>query len=149
MQNPAETMRKLRRLAHGNTNEAESETARQALAALIARYPNEASLLETPIEVDVPHTLKGDNDFELDLFVTISEFLTVTFGERLRNSRQRAGFTLTKLGALCDPRLSRASVCALEAGRQQPSSLQAQQLADALNVSRCWLAWGKKCDEAA
>jgi len=53
---------------------------------------------------------------------------------RVRSARQRAGLTLTKLGELCDPRLSRASVCALEAGRQQPSSLQAQQLADALNV---------------
>lgn len=74
---------------------------------------------------------------------------TATFGGRLRSSRQRAGLTLTKLGELCDPRLSRASVCALEAGRQQPSSLQAQQLADALNVSRCWLAWGEKCNEAA
>lgn len=30
--------------------------------------------------------------------------------------------TLTKLGEQCDPRLSRASICALEAGRQQPSA---------------------------
>lgn len=75
MQNPAETMRKLRRLAEGSTNEAEAAMARQALAALVKQYPDEAALLEEPITVDVPFTLKGDGDFELDLFVTASEFL--------------------------------------------------------------------------
>lgn len=89
MQNPAETMRKLRRLAQGSTNEAESETARQALAALMTRYPSEASLLETPIEVDVPYTLKGDSDFELDLFVTISEYLGCSVVRKVGSRRTK------------------------------------------------------------
>lgn len=71
------------------------------------------------------------------------------FCARLRDARRLAKLTQTALGAGCRPPLSKMTISALESSKQAPSALQAQQLADALKVSRCWLAWGDKCNDAA
>ena len=62
---------------------------------------------------------------------------------RLRAARQDKCLTLAKLGAALDPARSRSIVCEWEKGRCEPSLATVEQLAAVLNVSPCWLAWGR------
>lgn len=72
----------------------------------------------------------------------------MSFGDRLKQTRERAGLSQAQLGALCEPPMHRQTVYQLEAGSQQPTLLKLAELADALNVSRCWLGYGTECRSA-
>jgi transcriptional regulator with XRE-family HTH domain len=61
---------------------------------------------------------------------------------RLRSVRQALRLTLAGLGAELDPPRSRSIVCEWEKGRCEPSLDTVAQLAQVLNVSPCWLAFG-------
>ena len=61
---------------------------------------------------------------------------------RLRAARQTERLTLAKLGAALDPPHGRTAVCEWEQGRCEPSLATIEQLAAALGVEPCWLAFG-------
>ncbi len=69
----------------------------------------------------------------------------MSFGDRLRKTRKHAKLSQADLGAQCNPPLHRQTVYQLEAGSQQPSLEKLASLAEALGVSRCWLAYGIDC----
>ena len=63
---------------------------------------------------------------------------------RLRAARQDKCLTLAKLGAALDPARGRGIVCEWEKGRCEPSLSTIAQIAAALGVTPCWLAFGCK-----
>lgn len=62
-------------------------------------------------------------------------------GERLVLARSARGLSRNALGKLAD--LSHTAVGNIEEGRSLPSIANAEQLAGALEVSPCWLAYGE------
>ena len=69
--------------------------------------------------------------------------------DRLRAARQDKRMTLAKLGAALSPPRGRGIVCEWEKGRCEPSLATVEQLAQVLDVSPCWLAFGDgKCNTA-
>ena len=66
--------------------------------------------------------------------------------DRLRAARQSERLTLAKLGASLDPPRGRTAVCEWEQGRCEPSLATVEQLAAALGVTPCWLAFGCEVD---
>ena len=67
--------------------------------------------------------------------------------DRLRAARQSERLTLAKLGASLDPPRGRTAVCEWEQGRCEPSLATVEQLATALGVTPCWLAFGEGAHE--
>lgn len=72
----------------------------------------------------------------------------MSFSTRMRACRKHAKLSQADLGAQCNPPLHRQTVYQLEAGSQKPSLEKLASLADALGVSRCWLAYGIDCKGA-
>lgn len=64
---------------------------------------------------------------------------------RLKAARQAAPLTMAALGSKLDPARSRKLIHEWEKGRCEPSLATIEQLAAALGVSPCWLAFG--CEE--
>lgn len=60
---------------------------------------------------------------------------------RLRIARACSGLTMAQLGAHSG--LAKATVAMLESGQQLPRIDVAERLANALDVSVCWLAYGE------
>lgn len=69
--------------------------------------------------------------------------------DRLRTARQSKRLTLAKLGAALNPPRGRTAVCEWEQGRCEPSLATIEQLAAALGVTPCWLAFGSVCPRSA
>ena len=61
---------------------------------------------------------------------------------RLKAARQAAPLTMAALGSKLDPARSRKMICEWEHGRCEPSLATIEQLAAALGVTPCWLAFG-------
>ena len=61
---------------------------------------------------------------------------------RLKAARQAAPLTMAALGSKLDPARSRKLIHEWEKGRCEPSLSTIEQLAAALGVSPCWLAFG-------
>ena len=68
---------------------------------------------------------------------------------RLKAARQAAPLTMAALGSKLDPARSRKLILEWEKGRCEPSLSTIEQLAAALGVSPCWLAFrcGEKYDK--
>ena len=65
---------------------------------------------------------------------------------RLKAARQAAPLTMAALGSKLDPARSRNLIHEWEKGRCEPSLATIKQLAAALGVSPCWLAFGCEVD---
>ena len=65
---------------------------------------------------------------------------------RLKAARQAAPLTMAALGSKLDPARSRKLIHEWEEGRCEPSLSTIEQLAAALGVSPCWLAFGCEVD---
>ena len=65
---------------------------------------------------------------------------------RLKAARQAAPLTMAALGSKLDPARSRKLIHEWEEGRCEPSLATIKQLAAALGVSPCWLAFGCEVD---
>ena len=65
---------------------------------------------------------------------------------RLKAARQAAPSTMAALGSKLDPARSRKLIHEWEKGRCEPSLSTIEQLAAALGVSPCWLAFGCEVD---
>ena len=65
---------------------------------------------------------------------------------RIRAARQAAPLTMAALGSKLDPARSRKLIHEWEKGRCEPSLSTIEQLAAALGVSPCWLAFGCEVD---
>jgi len=65
---------------------------------------------------------------------------------RLKAARQAAPLTMAALGSKLDPARSRKLIHEWEKGRCEPSLSTIEQLAAALGVSPCWLAFGCEVD---
>ena len=63
---------------------------------------------------------------------------------RLKAARQAAPLTMAALGSKLDPARSRKLIHEWEQGRCEPSLATIEQLAAALSVTPCWLAFGCK-----
>ena len=61
---------------------------------------------------------------------------------RLKAARQAAPLTMAALGSKLDPARSRKLILEWEKGRCEPSLSTIEQLAAALGVTPCWLAFG-------
>ena len=61
---------------------------------------------------------------------------------RLKAARQAAPLTMAALGSKLDPARSRKLIHEWEKGRCEPSLATIKQLAAALGVTPCWLAFG-------
>ena len=61
---------------------------------------------------------------------------------RLEAARQAAPLTMAALGSKLDPARSRKLIHEWEMGRCEPSLSTIEQLAAALGVTPCWLAFG-------
>ncbi len=61
---------------------------------------------------------------------------------RLSATRKARQMSQAEVGAALDPPQARRNVCKWEKGRCEPSLDTVRQLAMALNVEPCWLAWG-------
>ena len=66
----------------------------------------------------------------------------MSLADRLRASRQAARMTQGAVGANLDPPHTRKNVCKWEHGQTEPSLSTIKQLAAALGVTPCWLAFG-------
>ena len=62
--------------------------------------------------------------------------------DRLRSARQAARLTQGAVGAKLAPKHTRKNVCKWEHGQTEPNLRTVEQLAQVLNVSPCWLAFG-------
>ena len=69
----------------------------------------------------------------------------MTFGNRLRAARIAAGVSQAAVGMSLDPVKYRSSITRYEGGQDEPSLATIEQLAAALGVTPCWLAFG--CEE--
>lgn len=65
-----------------------------------------------------------------------------TFGDRLRHIREYAGWTQAQLGAQIGK--PKQNLLEWEKGRAEPSLETIEKLAEALNVSAGWLAFGEE-----
>ena len=65
---------------------------------------------------------------------------------RLKAARQAAPLTMAALGSKLDPARSRKLIHEWEMGRCEPSLSTIEQLAAALGVTPCWLAFGCEVD---
>ena len=65
---------------------------------------------------------------------------------RLKAARQAAPLTMAALGSKLDPARSRKLIHEWEEGRCEPSLATIKQLAAALGVTPCWLAFGCEVD---
>ena len=65
---------------------------------------------------------------------------------RLKAARQAAPLTMAALGSKLDPARSRKLIHEWEKGRCEPSLSTINQLAAALGVTPCWLAFGCEVD---
>lgn len=63
---------------------------------------------------------------------------------RICAARKAASLTMAALGSKLDPARSRKLIHEWEKGRCEPSLSTIEQLAAALGVSPCWLAFGKE-----
>ena len=63
------------------------------------------------------------------------------FNERLRLSRIKAGLSQAEVGQALNPPRGRRNVSEWERAQHEPSISHIEQLAAALGVSPCWLAW--------
>ena len=66
----------------------------------------------------------------------------MTFGNRLRAARIAAGVSQAAVGLALDPVKYRSSITRYEGGQDEPSLSTIEQLAAALGVTPCWLAFG-------
>ena len=66
----------------------------------------------------------------------------VVISERLRSARQAAHMTQQQVGDRLRPQHTRKKVCKWEHGQTEPSLSTIEQLAAALGVTPCWLAFG-------
>ena len=73
----------------------------------------------------------------------------MSLADRIRTVRQAKRLTLAKLGAALSPPRGRTAVCEWEQGRCEPSLATVEQLAAALGVTPCWLAFGAVCPRSA
>lgn len=67
----------------------------------------------------------------------------MTFGNRLRSARIAAGVSQAAVGLALVPVKYRSSITRYERGQDEPSLSTIEQLAAALGVSPCWLAFGE------
>ena len=65
---------------------------------------------------------------------------------RLKAARQAAPLTMAALGSKLDPARSRKLIHEWEMGQCEPSLSTIEQLAAALGVTPCWLAFGCEVD---
>ena len=70
----------------------------------------------------------------------------VVISKRLRSARQAAHMTQQQVGDRLRPQHTRKNVCKWEHGQTEPSLSTIEQLAAALGVSPCWLAFGCEVD---
>ena len=66
----------------------------------------------------------------------------VVISKRLRSARQAARMTQQQVGDRLRPQHMRKNVCKWEHGQTEPSLSTIEQLAAALGVTPCWLAFG-------
>ncbi len=64
----------------------------------------------------------------------------LSVGVRLREARDRRGWTLIELGTKAG--VGTTTVTSIETGSRQPRGDTVEKLARALGVPRCWLAYG-------
>ena len=69
----------------------------------------------------------------------------MAISKRLRSARQAARMTQQQVGDSLRPQHTRKNVCKWEHGQTEPSLVTIKQLAAALGVTPCWLAFG--CEE--
>ena len=72
---------------------------------------------------------------------------TNSLADRLRAARQAARMTQSAVGSALDPQHTRKNVCKWEHGQTEPSLSTIKQLAAALSVTPCWLAFGEGAHE--
>lgn len=65
--------------------------------------------------------------------------------ERLKTARARSGMSQQSVALSLDPPKHRQSIGQYEGGKDEPDLRTVEQLAAALGVSPCWLAFG--CEE--
>ena len=68
--------------------------------------------------------------------------MALRLADRLRAARQTARMTQSAVGAKLNPKHTRKNVCKWEHGQTEPNLRTVEQLAEVLNVSPCWLAFG-------
>lgn len=68
----------------------------------------------------------------------------VAIGARIKSVRQVARLTQQQVGDRLRPQHTRKNVCKWEHGQTEPSLSTIEQLAAALGVTPCWLAFGCK-----
>ena len=66
----------------------------------------------------------------------------MAIGARIKSARQVARMTQQQVGDKLRPQHTRKNVCKWEHGQTEPSLSTIEQLAAALGVSPCWLAFG-------
>jgi transcriptional regulator with XRE-family HTH domain len=66
--------------------------------------------------------------------------------DRIRAARQAACMTQGAVGSRLNPPHTRKNVCKWEHGHTEPSLATIEQLAAALGVTPCWLAFGCEVD---
>lgn len=67
----------------------------------------------------------------------------VTFGERLKQAREAAGYSQGDLAGVVGL-TTRQAISAIESGRVEPKRDVIAKLAAALGCSPCWLAFGER-----
>lgn len=67
----------------------------------------------------------------------------MTFGERLKQAREAAGYSQGDLAGVVGL-TTRQAISGYESGRVEPKRDVLEKLAEALGCSPCWLAFGEK-----
>ena len=62
--------------------------------------------------------------------------------QRIRSARLNAGLSQHDVGSRMSPKRRRDEICRYEYNRATPNVITIEQLAAALGVSPCWLAFG-------
>lgn len=70
--------------------------------------------------------------------------MALRLADRLSAARKARQMSQAAVGAALDPPQARRNVCKWEKGRCEPSLSTIKQLAAALGVTPCWLAFGCK-----
>ena len=65
-------------------------------------------------------------------------------GSRLRQARESIGISQAAVALSLVPPKQRSSITRYESGHDEPSLDTVRQMAAALNVEPCWLAWGEE-----
>lgn len=68
------------------------------------------------------------------------DVLTLGFPRRLRQARERCGFSADELGRALG--MTRANISKYETGRQTPTIDMCERMSIVLKVKPAWLAWG-------